>query len=356
MGSYFLFTFRKYFKSKAFFFALLFSFGLLVSMGWILPSGMIIPSIITFSTLIIIMVMFGGAILEMRKTSLIKSLSLTKVSKLNYFVANIFVATIFTFISIIIILLFSWLLTEAGFLEDSLAAFGRPELVAEVDWKNVDWASFVYGVLMTVAVSFSLAFLVISFTKSSFSLYLFVFVYSFFLFTMGDLVIPKFVYQGTDYGFINDLYWAMPHYYTNKIVAGSLTTTNALSNTFPNEDLILDDLAALESWINSGFPVHVISNSMSTIDWSQVSGYESGYDFNYSFFGNPFLIHWASQPGNQEKFLTGVYTFDSLLTFGDEYQLWVFDSLSSMMICFFPPFLFVVFTLVSMKSFSWSKR
>ncbi|BDV02234.1 MAG: hypothetical protein HPAVJP_1230 [Candidatus Hepatoplasma vulgare] len=325
-------------------------------MGWILPSGMIIPSVITFSSLIIIMVMFGGSILEMRKTSLIKSLSLTNVSKINYFVVNITMATIFTFISVIIILFFSWVLTDIGFLVDDFSAFGRPELVAAVDWKNVEWGSFVYGILMTVAISFSLAFLVISFTKSSFSLYLFIFVYSFFLFSMGDLIIPKFVYEGTNYKFINDLYWAMPHYYTNKIISGSLTTTNALSTQFQNEDLILSDLHALEAWINSGFPVTGTGPLNTAIDWSQVNGYENGYDFNYDFFENSILINWASDWENQETFLTLVYTFDSLLTFGDEYELWVFGSFRSMMICFFPLFLFFLFTYISTKSFSWAKR
>lgn len=357
MTSYFLKISKQYLKSKILYIAIFSSLFILIGLGWALPAGIIVPSSITFSIIIIVMILFGGNLIEIRKTSLIKSLSLTKISKLKYFLINILVTIIFCFGIVTIIFFFTWIFLEIDFLASDLSAFNRPLIEADIVWSEIKWFSLIYGLFLTFAVTFSITFLIISFTKTSYSVYLFVFVYCFMLLSIGDILIPRIIYKNSGYVFFDVSNYLFPHFYTNKIIAGSIATTQNLPSFIANnEDSIKNDIDALQAWVSAGFPT--TNGLLTLIDWSSVPDYNN-YVFELNFLNNEILqnqiVKWTID-GNENTFSYFINSVEMLLSFDDTYQLWDFDSLNSMLICFFPWILIAFFSPIAIRNFKWSVR
>ena len=240
--------FFQYLKSPYTYMGLFLPILFILGLGVILPAALIIPSAITVSIIIIVFFLFGGTIQEMRKTSIVNSMALTKLNKTSIFLVNIFVATILTFIATIFILLFSFFLDQKfEFLAVDYSGLSGTEtgiltyLNAEIIWGEIRWFTLLYAIFLTVAVSFSIVFLILAFSKSTTALYIFSFIYLLMLIIGGGVLLPSIIaiLIDSDLQIINKL---IPHHYTNELMMSSLVNENTVLRLFLGNSELIESL------------------------------------------------------------------------------------------------------------------
>lgn len=224
MLGYFITISKQFFRSWSSLFVFLFPIMLLIGIGKLLPAGLIVSSSITLAITTAVFFIFGPTLFQIRKTSMMKSMSLTTLTKGKVFGVNIVFVMLISIISIAMILTTSYLLTETiQWLEVDASKIipGIGSLIrAPIHWDGVGWGALIYGSFLTAAVSFGLIYLAVALTKTTQALYIFMFIYIFGIVMLGNVVIPTFVYNLEDAGrYIAPLRWIFPHFYTNGLIS-----------------------------------------------------------------------------------------------------------------------------------------
>lgn len=292
MRTYIGTLFSQYLRTPYTYIAFLLPILFIVGLGKIIPAGLVIPSSITIGITVSILFLFGGSVQEMRSTSFIKSISLTKLSKSSIVIINMFIASVISVVAIIIILLFSYILDSAGFFAQDFSAFSPDTdilayLNSTIIWSNIEWFTFIYGAALSAILAFSISYLIISFTKTTNSLYVISFIYVFIMILMGGIIIPTILSILTD-SFVQYLNVWIPHYYTNNIMAASMVTDNVVLGEVINniED---NQIAAFVIDLINGLP------SLEEFHWDAIQS-----DINLV---NNFL-QTASDPTSWEEFVS----------------------------------------------------
>lgn len=250
--------FKTLIKSPASISILVIPLVLLVGLGYLLPSGWIVPSSITIGIVAAVLLYFGGSIEEIKRTSFMKSVSLTRLSKFTFLATKILFAMIVSMISVLWVLFFSWIFTETplAFLAVDFSNLlgntdGVMKVISEVPfkihWDMVQWAKMLYSGIITIVVAVSLSFVFVAFAKSSLSFYLMSFGYLLAMILFGGVVMPGFLISESNSWFKN-LYYLVPNYYTNNIMSNAFSggILNSVINPLTN---VIDDFAN-----NSDFP------------------------------------------------------------------------------------------------------
>ena len=230
MTTYIKNLFMQYIKSPYTYIAILLPFVLLTSLGSITPIGLLLPFSISSSIVIIIMFLFAGKMQETRSTTLIKFISLTKISKPKYVMSNIIVATFFVFFSIILLIGFTYLLdTNTNFLLSDFSGFGESILFSAFDytivWNSIHYFKLIIALLISISLAFMLAFFIISITKTVKMVYIFSVIYLFLLLLVGGVLVPVIIFEISD-TFVHYFYYFIPHFYTNQLIQDSFSLRN----------------------------------------------------------------------------------------------------------------------------------
>ena len=345
--------FKSLIKSPAALSILIIPIVLLIGIGFLLPSAWIIPSSITIGIVATVLLYFGGSIEEIKRTSFMKSISLTKLSKGTYLATKILFSVFISMFIIMWVLFFGWTFTNLGLLADDFSVI-IPEdtdtvgfsvmnfirnIKFEVQWDQIDWLVMFYAGAITIVVSTSLAFLFVTFSNSSLSFYLMSFGYLLAMILFGGIIMPSFLISDDNSGF-KILYYLIPNYYTNNEMASSFGSTmgatihgatdelNSLSifldkigkvgaseymNTILNAN---DDAKTLvAAWISGG----TLGTGIDKIDFSDPSWNFNSIDGMNKFFdqlnGDGFT--WKSIGSNKQHnvdYLTDSTYFDLVKT------------------------------------------
>ncbi len=238
------------FKSPASISILVIPLVLLVGLGYLLPSGWIVPSSITIGIVGAVLLYFGGSIEEIKRTSFMKSISLTRLSKLSFLATKILFSIFVSMIAVLWVLFFSWVFTTwkpVAFLATNFGNLLPHEEGAtvtniirgipfDIDWGRVEWFQMLYAGMMTIVIAVSLSFVFVAFAKSSLSFYLMSFGYLLAMILFGGVVMPGFLIS-SDNSWFKNLYYLVPNYYTNNVMAYSFSggigpsLVNSISDT-----------------------------------------------------------------------------------------------------------------------------
>ncbi len=222
--------FKTLLKSPASISILIIPLVLLVGLGYLLPSGWIVPSSITIGIVGAVLLYFGGSIEEIKRTSFMKSISLTRLSKFSFLATKILFSIFVSMIAVLWVLFFSWVFTSidaVAFLatdfsnllpeSDDWTKFVRV-IPFDIDWQRVKWAQMIYAGIITIVIAVSLSFVFVAFAKSSLSFYLMSFGYLLAMILFGGVVMPGFLIS-SDNSWFKDLYYLVPNFYTNNVMA-----------------------------------------------------------------------------------------------------------------------------------------
>lgn len=284
MWYYIKILFKQYLKSPYTYSAFLFPFILIIGLGQLIPAAIIIPSAITVGITITILFLFGGSIQELRRTSLIKSMSLTKLSKGAIFSVNIIVATVFSLFTTIVIMAFSFGIYQSGYLaidfSNFLNEYPNPLVLLnfDINWDQIYWFTFIYAVILTVCLSYSITFLIISFTKTTNALYIVSILYFLLILILGGIILPVVLGMFVNSP-VQNVYKFIPHYYTNQLMSSAMASNNSYLAKFLESDfvetltkyinvpLVKDDIYALGDYVSSldGDLTKITSDELSAI-------------------------------------------------------------------------------------------
>lgn len=226
--------FKTLFKSPASISILIIPVVLMIGLGYLLPSGWIVPSAITIGIVGSVLLYFGGSIEEIKRTSFMKSISLTKLNKFTYLANKILFSILIALFSVLWVLFFGWffsggivdfLATDFSNLlpasEDNGTVINIIRLVPfTIDWSQINWFLMLYAGAITIIVSISIAFIFVTFSKSSLSFYLMSFGYLLAMILFGGVVMPSFLIS-SDNAWFKYFYYLVPNFYTNNIMAQS---------------------------------------------------------------------------------------------------------------------------------------
>ncbi len=225
------------FKSPASLSVLIIPIVLLIGLGYLIPSAWIIPSSITIGIVGAVLLYFGGSLEEIKRTSFMKSISLTKLNKFTFLLTKVLFSVFISIISILWVLFVGWFLTDVW-----EAMTGNPLLATSfanvipagtdgvvgtlrevpfiVDWTKIDWPLLFYSGVITIILAISLAFIFVTFSKTSLSFYLMSFGYLISMILFGGVVMPSFLVSSENAWFKN-FYYIIPNYYTNGVLASA---------------------------------------------------------------------------------------------------------------------------------------
>lgn len=229
MNALFYQEFKNFFKSASTIFIFVIPLILLIGMGFYIPESYIIPSTISLGVVSGILIYFGGNFEELKRTSFLKLIATTKITKLTILIVKVLFAIFISLLIIFVLLFFSWLFssvfpilaTDFGNINESLR-FINGELI----WSDINWFLFIYAIFMSLAITITLTFVFVSFSKSEFSFYLLSFGYICVLALFGGVVIPTFLLVHNHwFGFFRYL---VPNYYSANFLVAAFN--NSLSN------------------------------------------------------------------------------------------------------------------------------
>lgn len=225
--------FKTLFRSPAAISILIIPVVLMIGLGYILPSGWIIPSAVTIGIVASVLLYFGGSLEEIKRTSFMKSISLTRLNKFSFLSTKILFSIFISIISVLWVLLFAWIFTTPiQFLATDFSnlippsegdGFKLVELPFTIDWKEVNWMLMIYAGIATIVVSITLAFVFVAFSRSSLSFYLMSFGYLLSMILFGGVVMPSFLIDKDSNGWFTYLYYIVPNYYTNNVMASAFS-------------------------------------------------------------------------------------------------------------------------------------
>lgn len=257
------------FKSPAALSILIIPIVLMLGLGFILPSGWIIPSSITIGIVGSVLLYFGGSIEEIKRTSFMKSISLTRMNKFTYLSTKILFSILVSLFSVLWVLFFGWMFTDVIPLLvtdfSALIPSGTSDMMDfvrtisfEVDWTNINWILMLYAGAITIIVSTSLAFVFVAFSKSSLSFYLMSFGYLLAMILFGGIIMPSALIS-PDNSWFKIFYYLVPNFYTNNIMATSFG--NGMDTIVQNILIPLDKIIDID-YIRLGNLVKVFNGNL----------------------------------------------------------------------------------------------
>ncbi|BDU67507.1 MAG: hypothetical protein TYPL_1600 [Candidatus Tyloplasma litorale] len=293
---------------------------LIIGLGYLLPSGWIVPSSITIGIVAAVLLYFGGSIEEIKRTSFMKSISLTRLNKFSFLSTKILFSIFISMIAVLWVLFFSWFFTDVvDFLADDFNNITEGtdieyvgKIPMKINWGNVQWIKMLYAGAITIIISISIAFIFVTFSKSSLSFYLMSFGYLLAMILFGGVVMPSFLVTNDWFSYF---YYLIPNFYTNNIMAeafgGSLgVTANNLANN-------------LETLLANPFLQDASSGTISS-----VSTFLSGWDWTQSsldsIYGSIDFNNLSDADGAYVK-----HTYDWLSQLSDGQYLEVFSSIDN---------------------------
>ncbi len=224
-----------YLKSPFFYITLFVPFLLILGFGEFIPAGALFSTILITSYIIIAMFLFGGIILEIRKTSFIKSISLTKVNKTNFIIVNILITFVsMFFLSNFVILIFFLITNYTNIIATDWSAFGPSAILitnlfgGNIDWNNIRWIQLYYSIFVSIFASIIFSFFLISVIKTKIPLYLFSFFYLILFWIITWFIIPSIVpywrqlQYGSKYDYLIFFRYLLPHYWSGVLMSESL--------------------------------------------------------------------------------------------------------------------------------------
>ena len=319
--------FKTLFKSPAAISILLIPIVMIVGLGYLLPSAWIIPSAITIGIVGAVLLYFGGSLEEIKRTSFMKSISLTRLNKFTFLATKILFSIFISLFSVLWVLFFSWIFTEPiTFLASNFSTLIPPSkpsienlndaVIAlinsisegadfssllksgklmdiiiyvpfKINWEKINWVAMLYAGIITIIISISIAFVFVSFSKSSLSFYLMSFGYLISMILFGGVVMPSFLIDKETNGWFTTLYYFIPNYYTNNVMATSFG-----SSLGQMVDNITDKIDILSENIDQ--VVEVISNKLSS--WGDIDEGKDSFIYLIDNIVNP-LIDWLGISG-----------------------------------------------------------
>lgn len=400
MWPYFKTILKQYGKSPFTYISIIFPIAFLFGLGQVVPVSYIYSTIVSISIIMVAFFLFGGTILEIRKTSLIKSISLTRLSKSKVLIVNLITALIFTTIIIIIISLIVFFLTigNSNFLATDWSFWSDQKILlllsGDIYWEDVKWGLYFYSLILGILLAYGLAFLLISLSKSSTTLYLWSFFYLlFFMFGTYTSIPNIFVFgKSKDIPSIEillDLRYVVPNYYSNQTMQialsnnatydfiESLLEEAGLNSEIATEitDVIFNKLGNVQNWdwdnlINDATIFANSTNSELEASFQSVQAggpsifssetFQNLEKISVNFLGNEvpativfknvdslntFIINLFSEPAeNWLKF------------FIDPFVLFDISDSQSILYSFTPLVMIIVFIGAGVKKFEWSIR
>ena len=226
--------------------------GMLVGLGWLMPASLIVPSSITIGIVGAIIFYFGGGLEEMRRTSFIKSVGMTKLNKATFFIIKILVAIFVALLSILFTLMCGWILTDIiPFLATDFSnLMGEDNPINDIidgsiDWTQMDWWTFLYASVITAVIALTLALVIVSFVKTTLAFYLFGIGYIVAMILFGGVIMPQFL-TVTSNNWIEYFYYFIPNFYTNNMLSASFNQTEYMRGIKEIFDLITPFLGNVE--------------------------------------------------------------------------------------------------------------
>ncbi len=259
--------FKTLFKSPAAISILLIPIVLMVGLGYLLPSAWIVPSAITIGIVGAVLLYFGGSLEEIKRTSFMKSISLTRLNKFTFLATKILFSVFISLFSVLWVLFFAWIFTEPiPFLAtnfSNLIPYNEGadvmNLVTQIPfvikWDKINWIAMLYAGIMTIVVSISIAFVFVAFSKSSLSFYLMSFGYLLAMILFGGVVMPSFLIDKETNGWFTSLYYFVPNFYTNNVMATSFgSSMGAMVHTLTGKiDILAKNIDAAVTWLSDRF-------------------------------------------------------------------------------------------------------
>lgn len=400
MWPYFKTILKQYGKSPFTYISIIFPIAFLFGLGQVVPVSYIYSTVVSISIIMVAFFLFGGTILEIRKTSLIKSISLTRLSKSKVLVVNLITALIFTTIIIIIISLIVFLLTigDSNFLATDWSFWSDQKILlllsGDIYWEDVKWGLYFYSLILGVLLAYGLAFLLISLSKSSTTLYLWSFFYLlFFMFGTYTSIPNIFVFGKSEdipsIEILLDLRYAVPNYYSNQTMQIALSneaTYNFIESVLEEAgldsqvateitDLIFNKLGNVQNWdwdnlINDAtiFANSTNAELESSFQSVQAGGpsifssetFQNLEKISVNFLGNevPATIVFKNVD-SLNNFITSLFSRpaeDWLKFFIDPFVLFDISDSQSILYSFTPLIMIIVFIGAGVKKFEWSIR
>ncbi|BDV03113.1 hypothetical protein [Candidatus Hepatoplasma crinochetorum] len=400
MWPYFKTILKQYGKSPFTYVSIIFPIAFLFGLGQVVPVSYIYSTIVSISIIMVAFFLFGGTILEIRKTSLIKSISLTRLSKSKVLIVNLITALIFTTIIIIIISLIVFFLTigNSNFLATDWSFWSDQKILlllsGDIYWEDVKWGLYFYSLILGVLLAYGLAFLLISLSKSSTTLYLWSFFYLlFFMFGTYTSIPNIFVFgKSKDIPSIEillDLRYVVPNYYSNQTMQIALSndaTYNFIESLLEEAglnsetateitDVIFNKLGNVQNWdwdnlINDAtiFASSTNSELEASFQSVQTGGpsifssetFQNLEKISVDFLGNevPATIVFKNVD-SLNTFITNLFSEpaeDWLKFFIDPFVLFDISDSQSILYSFTPLVMIIVFIGAGVKKFEWSIR
>lgn len=400
MWPYFKTILKQYGKSPFTYVSIIFPIAFLFGLGQVVPVSYIYSTIVSISIIMVAFFLFGGTILEIRKTSLIKSISLTRLSKSKVLIVNLITALIFTTIIIIIISLIVFFLTigNSNFLATDWSFWSDQKILlllsGDIYWEDVKWGLYFYSLILGVLLAYGLAFLLISLSKSSTTLYLWSFFYLlFFMFGTYTSIPNIFVFgKSKDIPSIEillDLRYVVPNYYSNQTMQIALSndaTYNFIESLLEEAglnsetateitDVIFSKLGNVQNWdwdnlINDATIFASSTNSELEASFQSVQAggpsifssetFQNLEKISVDFLGNevPATIVFKNVD-SLNTFITNLFSEpaeDWLKFFIDPFVLFDISDSQSILYSFTPLVMIIVFIGAGVKKFEWSIR
>ncbi len=387
MSSYISKLFIQYLRSPFTYVSFVLPLFLLIGLGWMVPSSFILTFVTSIGIISIIMFLFGGTMLEVRKTSFIKSLSLTNITKTRVIISNILISFVFSFGLFLFMTFLVWLLsTKIDFLATDWSYWGDQEYLtwikASIDWENINWLYLMSVFILAIVITYVLIFFVISIIKNFLTLYLFSVFYILSFIFLTWIIVPSILPYGryvenNSFSFLLDIKYFVPNYWTNVFMGSAIPKLQDYSELFnylgiendgASQGVIIQIINDSKNWV---FDWEVFSSDVNKFtdylnDWTIIDHYEGipipefdGYFFEHNFeillsIPNPIL-----KIINNELFIkvTNNIQAQQWIEFVfARFELWDLENYKSIIVSFAPFGFIVVFGIWGIKNFEWSIR
>ncbi len=399
MSRYLILLIKKYLFSPYTYVIFFFPLIILVGLSQLIPISILLSSSLTVGITTAIMILFGGQIQEVRRTSFFKSLSISSVSKTKLLISNFIVSTIFSFIIVSFTISISFVLDKSNLMThdfSNLLSNSKYSILLNIfdfsiNWSEINVLNLIYSILITSIFAYSLTFLIISFVKSNnvMNTVFLVYIVSMILFGGVLIPVPLLILSNS---FSQYLYYFVPSYYTNQLITASIiseSTSPLISGIIETHPTIGEFLQNMEITQFKDWNWDFIQNDINYINSLFNNTYENTRDLyndviSHDYESSIFKLLTTDIPvidsiikqlifSNGVGFLPIEESLSNLKSFEDlmqvlvdnkkfliSYQnsttMWDFSNIGSLAICFGPVLIITTFDIISLKTFKWNVR
>ncbi len=299
MNSYLKVLFLQYIKSPFAYISFLLPILLLIGFGQMIPPTVVFPLMISTGYIVISLFLFGGTLLEIRKTSFIKSISLTKINKSTMLFINILLASILMILMTFFCLILIYFFDLFNLLVDDWSNWDQENQILKlikgsIIWGNINWILIFYSIFISAFASLSMAFLIISFSKTQQFLYLISFSYILMFWFLSWLVVPSFFAYGKieesgSFNFLIKFRYFIPHYWSSILVSNSISANLDFFANLPNFSTFDEFIEYMRDFlVNQGFgqiQIGIIISFLNSFS-EEIIGF---FNFTQKYYDNSFV-------------------------------------------------------------------